>query len=320
MVKAQVGVQQAGCKRRLPGALAPALPFQIGEYAALFLPCKQVLDLEAFAAARPAGQAEHTGQLLLHHAVQPPRGVPLHDERAVRTAHCAVKNRHPLAVRDRPARKVFQRQRVQHKLAPRKRFALKQAGKPSLTGEPCQILLHIAALRHKQLYRQRSARAFAGHVVLQVGEQLFILAVEHRRIRQYDAVLLERIQPASLEQVQQRDIRIARASQPQGDRRLRLSKLDAFLRFQLLLQPHLGGFGQLVLKFLARHDQPEHIFHLARRAEPLMVRIEIVQPQVEPDEQVAHQRPLAVIACAGRQIDRPDLLRPHCVPSSFTAF
>ena len=317
MVKAQIGVQQAGRERGLPGARAPVLPFQIGEHAALPVPRQQVLDLEQLTAARPAGQAEYAGQALLHHAVQPPRNLPLHDERAVWAARRPVEHRQSLPARDRPTGKVFQRQRLQHKLAPRQRVRLEQAGKPPLPGESRQILLHIAALRQEKLHRQRDTRAFAGHIVLQVGEQLFIFAVEHSRVRQYHAVLLERIQTAALEQTQQRDIRSALAPQPQGDRRLRLPNLSALLRLQFLLQPHLGGSGELVLELLARHHQPEHVFHLARWAEPLMVRVKIVQPQVEPHEQVAHQRPLAVIPRAGRQVDRPDFLRPHRVSSFY---
>ena len=72
-----------------------------------------------------------------------------------------------------------------------------------------------------------------------------------------------------------------------------------------------------MLEFLARHDQAEHIFHLARRSQPLVVRIKVIQPQIEPDEQIAHERPLAVVACAGRQIDRPDLLRLHRTSSFY---
>ena len=317
MVQAQAGVQQTGGQRRLLGLLAPVFALQIGKHAAHFPAGQHVLDLEALAAAGRAGQTGDAVRRPLHDAVEPVRRVALHDERAVRTARRAVIHGQPLPVLDPPAGQVFQRQRVQHKVAPFERIAPEQAGKPPAARKPRKILLHIALSGHEQLHCQRSARRFARHIILQVGDQLFILAVKHSCVSQYHAVLLKRIQPAPRKQLQHRDIGPLRALQAQRDGLLGLAQLTALLRRQLLLQTALRGLGELVLKFLARHDQTEHIFHLARGAEPLMVGIKIVQPQIEPDKQVAHERPLAVIARAGRQIDRTDILRLHRV-ASFT--
>ena len=159
-----------------------------------------------------------------------------------------------------------------------------------------QKLLHIAATRQKQLHSQCRTQGFVCHIILQIRQQLFIFAVKYNSVSQYHTPLYKRIHPKPFKQLEQRHFGVIGIFKPSRNGLPYLFYLFGLLWTYLVTQTTLCRFGQLIFKFLARHDRSKHIFHLTGRPQPLMMHIIKIQGYIQPHKQITQQFPLGLIS------------------------
>ena len=314
MVQAQAGVGEVCGEGGFLRPGGPVLPFQVGKDAAALAPCHQMGDLEFFAGAPRPGQQYGAGGGACQHGVQPAGGLLPDGKRGVGGLLCPVVQPQPVPGRDRPGGEVLHHHRPQGQVALRQLVGVEQPQKAPPPGKAGQIALGLRPRRQKQLHRQRGVGGLAGHVVLQVGVQLLVFAVHLGQVGQRHAAALEVVQLKPPEQLQQRQA----GGSPPGphlDGRQHAVQLPPLAGGQLALQPPLRRPAQVMLKLFLRDHQPQHVFQLAVRAQPLMPAVILIEQQVHPGGQLFDQLALGLIAGvrpAGLQ--QPQFAPLHAAP------
>ena len=274
----------------------------------------QVLDLEFFARARRPRQQDGAALGPGHRRVQAAGRLLLDQQRRFGLVLFPVPQPQLRPAGDGAGGQVFAHHVPQHKAALGQLFGLEQPQKAALPGKARQALLGLFPRLQEQLDGQGRVGGAAGHVVLQIGEELFILAVHHRQVGQHHAAEGEVVQIKAHKQFQQRQ-RLVRAAHPRRQRRLDRVQLRLLARVQLAVQPALGGPRQVMLKLFPRDHQPQHVFQLAVGPQPLVAAVVLVQQQVHPGGQVLQQLALRLVSGVGpARLDGPQFFPLHRAP------
>ena len=314
VVQAQAGPGQVGGQGRVGRPLGPVLAVQPRKDAAAPAAGHQVLDLEFFARARRPRQQDGAALGPGHRRVQAAGRLLLDQQRRFGLVLFPVPQPQLRPAGDGAGGQVFAHHVPQHKAALGQLFGLEQPQKAALPGKARQALLGLFPRLQEQLDGQGRVGGAAGHVVLQIGEELFILAVHHRQVGQHHAAEGEVVQIEAHEQFQQRQ-RLVRAAHPRRQRRLDRVQLRLLARVQLAVQPALGGPRQVMLKLFPRDHQPQHVFQLAVGPQPLVAAVVLVQQQVHPGGQVLQQLALRLVSGVGpARLDGPQFFPLHRAP------
>ena len=225
--------------------------------------------LEPLTGALRAAEQHRTGRRIGENGIQPPGCLLLDEQGPLRFLVLPVKQPPPFAVRQGACGEVFHHHGVERQAALLQPLPGKELQKAAPAGKPGQVRLQFLPRRQQQLGRQSRVRPAAGHVVLEVGVELFVFSVCLRQVGQHHTVPLEGVQVKPLEEFQQWQPRRGPLD-PCFDGDTDAVQLPLLAGGQLGPQAPLGRLFQIVFKFLPGHHQSQHVLQIAVGAQPLM--------------------------------------------------
>ena len=174
----------------------------------------------------------------------------------------------------------FLNEMIQAELSPRPSFAVEKAAEKALARKSRQIGGDDLPRLREKLADKLELRQTACDVVLQVGDDFFVLFIKLQYESHGDAAELEVVQAEAPGQLKQRKLRYIAAPDSVFQQQFGISDfLGLFLRYRRECR-NLRPLGQVVLKLLARYHKAQHVGQVVFGSDPCVVFVKQVNAQV----------------------------------------